>query len=346
MKFTVEQIAAMLGAKYEGNGREEIFTLGKIQDAEKGSITFLSNPKYEPFIYDTKASAIIVAQDFEPKKPVNSVLIRVEDPYTAFTVLLEEYHKIISFSKKGIEQPSFVSESAKVGEDVYIGAFAYVGEKATIGNNVKIYPNAYIGDEVSIADNTIIYAGVKIYAQCKIGQKCVIHAGAVIGSDGFGFAPQQDGSYKTIPQLGNVIIEDNVDIGANTTIDCATLGSTVVKKGAKIDNLVQLAHNVEIGDNTVIAAQSGVSGSTKMGKNCVIAGQVGIVGHLEIADRTTLAAKTGLSKSIKKPDTIKFGYPALDHKEYMKSFALFKKLPELQERINELEKKVLNLQAD
>lgn len=346
MKFTVEQIAAMLQADIEGDSKEEIYKLSKIQEAEKGSLTFLSNPKYEAHIYDTGASAIIVSKDFVPRQSIQATLLRVEDPYTAFTILLEEYHKILTYSKEGIEQPSFISESATLGGSNYIGAFAYIGKGASLGKNVKIYPNTYVGDNVVIEDDSVLYSGVKVYANCKIGKRCVIHAGAVIGSDGFGFAPQKDGSYKTIPQLGNVILEDHVDIGANATIDCATLGSTIIKKGAKIDNLVQLAHNVEIGENTVIAAQSGVSGSTKLGKNCVIAGQVGIVGHLELADRTTMAAKSGISKSVKEPGTIKFGYPALDHKEYMKSFAVFKKLPDLQSQIRELEKKVLNLRAD
>ncbi len=336
----------MLQGKVDGDGQQKVYTIGKIEDAKTGAISFLANPKYEKFIYSTEASAVIVKDDFVPEKAVATTLIRVADPYSSFTVLLEEYDKIASFAKVGVENPSFIADDAQVGEKAYRGAFSYIGSKTLIGHNVKIYPQTYIGDDVRIGDNCILYAGVKIYSGTIIGNNCIIHSGAVIGSDGFGFAPQPDETYKKIPQLGNVIIRDNVEIGANTTIDCATLGRTIIDAGVKLDNLVQIAHNVEIGANTVIASQTGISGSTKFGKNCVLAGQVGVVGHLEIADRVTLAAKTGLAKSIKKEGTVKFGYPAMDHKEYLKCHAVFRNLPQLSQRLNELEKKILNLPAN
>lgn len=346
MEFTINQIAAILQGEVEGNGQEKVKTIGKIQEAKKGAITFLANPKYEEFIYSSEASAVIVKQDFQATKPLQTTLIRVADPYSGFTQLLEEYDKITSFSKIGVENPSFISADTQLGENIYRGAFSYIGADVKIGNNVKIYPHTYIGDNVTIGDNCIFYSGAKIYADTVIGNNCILHSGVVIGSDGFGFAPREDGTYKKIPQLGNVILRDNVEIGANTVVDCATLGSTIIDEGVKLDNLVQIAHNVEIGANTVIASQSGISGSTKFGKNCVVAGQVGVVGHIEIADRVTLAAKTGLSNSVKKEGSVKFGYPAMDHREYLKSHAIFRNLPELRERINELEKKVLNLPAN
>ena len=345
MKFSVKQLAQLLGGSVEGDEGEEIFTLSKIEEAKKGSISFLSNLKYEPFLYKTRASAVIVAKDFRPKSPVSTALIRVDDPYSAFTLLLEEYHKMISFQKTGTEEPSFLAEGATTGENIYRGAFSYIGRGCKIGNNVKIYPQAYIGDNVEVGDNTIILAGAKIYSDTKIGRNCTIHAGAVVGSDGFGFAPQADGSYKTIPQLGNVILEDWVSIGANAAIDCATMGSTIIRRGSKIDNLVQIAHNVEVGKNTVIAAQSGVAGSSKIGENCILAGQVGIIGHLEIANRTTVAAQAGVGKNIKEEGTILIGSPAFGRNAYMKSYALFRNLPELNRRIKELEEKMINLRS-
>jgi UDP-3-O-[3-hydroxymyristoyl] glucosamine N-acyltransferase len=339
MEFTINQIAAILQGEVNGDGQQKITTIGKIQDASKGAITFLANPKYEKYIYSTEASAVLVKKDFNPESPLSTTIIRVEDPYSSFTRLLEEYDRINSYSKVGVEEPSFIASDVIIGEKVYRGAFSYIGQKSKIGTNVKIYPQTYIGDEVTIGDNCILYSGVKIYAGSVIGDNCIIHSGSVIGSDGFGFAPQEDGSYKKIPQLGNVILQDNVEIGANTVIDCATLGSTVIEKGAKLDNLVQIAHNVEIGANTVIASQSGISGSTKMGKNCVVAGQVGVVGHLEIADKVTLAAKTGLSRSVKEPGSVIFGYPAMDHKKYLRCNAVFRNLPELSQKVHDLEKK-------
>ena len=346
MEFTISQIAAMLHGEIDGNGQGKVNTIGKIQDAQKGAITFLSNPKYENYIYTSEASAVIVKNDFVPSKPVKPTLIKVEDPYSSFTRLLEEYDKITSYSKVGVEEPSFIASGTTVGDKIYRGAFSYIGSNVKLGNNVKVYPQAYIGDQVTIGDNCILYSGAKIYANTVIGNNCIIHSGVVIGSDGFGFAPQPDGTYKKIPQLGNVVIRDNVEIGANTVIDCATLGSTIIDVGVKLDNLIQIAHNVEIGANTVIASQTGISGSTKIGKSCIIAGQVGLVGHIEIGDRVTLAAKTGLAKSVKKEGSVKFGYPAMDHKEYLKCHAIFRNLPELRERVNDLEKKTLNLPAN
>jgi UDP-3-O-[3-hydroxymyristoyl] glucosamine N-acyltransferase len=346
MDFTVDQIANVLNGELKGPADIKINTLSKIEEAKEGSITFLANPKYEAFIYDTQASAVIVKKDFIPKKEVKACLIKVEDPYTSFTVLLEEYHKQVTQSKSGIENPSYVSKTARTGSDFYLGAFGYLSDNVSIGENVKIFPQTYIGENVEIGDNCIIYAGVKIYAGSKIGNNCVIHSGVVIGSDGFGFAPQEDGTYKTIPQLGQVIIEDNVSIGSNTVIDRATLGATIIKSGVKLDNLIQIAHNVEIGDNTVIVAQAGISGSTKIGKNCVLAGQAGLVGHLEVADRVTIAAQTGLTKSVKEEGSVKLGSPAMDHKDYLRCHAVFRNLPDLASKVKELEEKILNLRAD
>lgn len=347
MEFSLNQIAGMLGGEVRGNGEQKINMLAKIQDAKAGQIAFLANPKYEQYIYTTKASAVIVQRDFQPKKEVQSALILVDDPYSSFTRLLEEYHKQISFQKSGIEQPSFMDESSSAGKNLYRGAFSYVGRDVRIGDNVKIYPHVYVGDNVTLGNHVILHPNVKLYAGTRIGNNCEIHAGTVIGSDGFGFAPQEDGSYKTIPQLGNVIIEDNVVIGANTVIDCATMfgDSTIIRKGVKLDNLIQIAHNVEIGKNTVIAAQAGISGSSKVGENCLIAGQVGIAGHLVIANNTSLGAQSGISKSISQEGERLLGYPAIDIKEYFRSYAVFKKLPDLNYRLRELEKKVLGHEA-
>ena len=341
MEFTLNQIAGMLGGEVRGDGNQKIHMLAKIQDAHEGQIAFLANPKYEQFIYTTHASAVIVQKNFQPKKEIHASLILVEDPYSSFTVLLEEYHKLISFQKSGIEQPSFVGEKSTTGKNIYRGAFSYIGNDVKIGDNVKIYPHVYVGDNVVLGDNVILHPNVKLYAGTKIGNNCVLHSGAVIGSDGFGFAPQQDGSYKTIPQLGNVIIEDNVVVGANTVVDCATMlgDSTTIRKGVKLDNLIQVAHNVDIGKNTVIAAQTGISGSSKVGENCVIAGQVGIAGHLIIANNTSIGAQAGISKSTSEGEQL-IGYPAYDVKAYFRSYAVFKKLPDLNYRLRDLENKI------
>lgn len=342
MEFTISQITAMLGGQLKGDGSEKVNMLAKIQNAKKGQIAFLSNPKYEQYIYTTEASAVIVNKDFIPRKDVKSSLILVDDPYVSFTLLLEEYHKMLNFQKTGVEEPSYAGQNCTFGDNLYRGAFSYIGNNVKLGNNVKIHPHAYVGDNVVIGHNTIIHAGVKLYADTRIGSNCVIHSGTVIGSDGFGFAPQEDGTYKTIPQLGNVVIEDNVAIGANTVIDCATfLGdATVIRQGVKLDNLIQIAHNVEIGKNTVIAAQTGVSGSTKVGENCMLAGQVGIAGHLVIANNTSLGAQAGVSKSVTKEGQRLLGYPVLDVKEYFRSYAVFKKLPDMIYRLKELENKI------
>lgn len=343
MEFTVQQIAHILKGEVKGDHQKKIRNLAKIQEGQEGDICFLSNLKYESFLYHTAASAVIVNRDFEPKKEYQPTLILVDDAYTAFSVLLEEYTKVVNFSKAGIEQPSYIASNATYGEGLYLGAFAYVGNNVKIGGNVKIYPHVYVGDNTTIGDNTILYSGVKVYANCHIGNACTIHAGVVIGSDGFGFAPQPDGTYKAIPQIGNVIIKDNVDIGANTTIDRAMMGSTILESGVKLDNHIQVAHNVLIGKNTVIASHTGISGSTTIGENCVIAGQVGMVGHIRIADRTTIGAQTGITKAVEKQGTVLLGSPALDHREQLKIFVLSKKLPEFKKRIEELEKTVKEL---
>ena len=342
MEFTIQQIAQMLGGEVKGNGQEKINMLAKIQDAKPGQIAFLANPKYEQYIYSTQASAVIVSKEFQPKKEISTTLILVDDAYSSFTILLEEYHKLISFQKAGIEQPSFIGDNSVVGKNIYRGAFSYIGNNVKIGDNVKVYPQTFVGDNVVIGNNTILHANVKLYADTKIGNNCVIHSGTVVGSDGFGFAPQADGTYKTIPQMGNVIIEDDVTIGANTVIDCATLygDSTLVRQGVKLDNLIQIAHNVEVGKNTVIAAQTGISGSTKVGESCMIGGQVGMAGHLVVANNTSVGAKAGISKSVKEEGQKLFGTLAFDIKDYFRSYVVFKKLPDLNNRIKELEKKI------
>ncbi|MFD2203608.1 UDP-3-O-(3-hydroxymyristoyl)glucosamine N-acyltransferase [Shivajiella indica] len=340
MEFNLNQIAGLIHGKVEGDGNQTVSRIDKIQEGQPGGISFLSNEKYENFIYETKATAVIVSEDFVPAKPISCNLIRVKNAYTGFTQLLEAYSQMTKKSSFGVEQPSFFGEYSIQGEGGFRGAFSYIGKNCTLGKNVQIHPHTYIGNNVKIGDNTIIHPGVKICSDSVIGNNCEIHPGAVIGSDGFGFAPQEDGTYKAIPQIGNVIIEDDVSIGANTTIDCATMGSTIIKRGVKIDNLVQIAHNVIIGENTVIASQTGISGSTEIGKNCVLAGQVGIVGHIKIADKTIIGAKTGISRSIDVSGRTLFGLIGFDIKDFMKSYSIFKNLPQLQDRIKELEKKL------
>lgn len=339
MKFTVSEIAQMLDGTVVGNDQTIINSAAKIEEGLPGCISFLANSKYEPYIYTTKSSAVIVNKEFVPKKEIAATLIYVENAYTAFTILLEEYQKRIAGIKRGVEHPSFIGDNSTTGENCYRGAFSYIGRNCVIGEGVKIYPQAYLGDNVEVGDYTEIHPGVKIYDNTVIGKNCTIFANTVIGSDGFGFAPLADGSYKTIPQLGNVIIEDNVSIGANATIDCATMGSTIIRQGVKIDNLVQIAHNVEIGKNTVIAAQSGISGSATIGEQCVIAGQVGIVGHIKVANHTKVGAQSGLGKSIKKEGLSLSGSPARDLNEHLRSMALVRRLPELEDRLKDLERK-------
>jgi UDP-3-O-[3-hydroxymyristoyl] glucosamine N-acyltransferase len=342
MEFTVQQIAQLLGGEIQGDAFLKINTLGKIQFAQPGQIAFLANPKYENFIYSTQASAVIVSREFKPKKKLDTTLIIVENPYSSFTRLLEEYHRLITLQKVGVEEPSFIGTDCQIGENIYRGAFSYIGSNVKLGNNVKIYPHAFIGDDCEIGNNTIIHPSVKLYSGTLIGNNCEIHAGTVIGSDGFGFAPQPDGSYKTIPQMGIVIIEDNVSIGANTVIDCATMlgDSTSIRAGVKLDNLIQIGHNVEVGKNTVIAAQTGISGSTKIGENCVIGGQVGFAGHLTIANKSSIGAQAGVLKSVKEENAQLFGTTALDVKDYFRSYVVFKKLPDLYSRFLKVESKL------
>ncbi len=343
MEFTISQIAGLLAGTVQGDETLKVAGIAKIQEATPGTIAFLANPKYEQFIYTTQASAVLVNRTFVPRQGLQTTLIFVEDAYTAFTRLLEEYSRLVNFSKVGTEEPAYIGKQVTIGQNNYRGAFSYIGNNVSIGDNVKIYPHVYIGDNVHIGNNTILYAGVKIYKDCIIGNYCTIQAGAVVGSDGFGFAPQPDGTYKTIPQLGNVVLEDHVDIGANTVIDCATMGSTIIRKGVKLDNLIQIAHNVEIKQNTVIAAQTGVSGSTIIGENCMIGGQIGIVGHISIAKGTKIGAQSGVGKSIVKENTTVQGSPAFEISSHLRSMAVYKKLPDLLKRIEKLEENVINL---
>jgi len=338
MVFTAGQIAGILEGEVEGNSEIAVHKLAKIEEGEKGSLTFLANPKYTPFIYTTRASITIVNKDFVPEQNLQTTLIKVDDPYESFSKLLEYYDEAKK-AKSGIENPVYKSNTAKYGADFYLGAFSYLGENVEIGNNVKIYPNAYIGDNVTVGDNVVVFAGAKIYSESIIGNNCVIHSGAIIGADGFGFSPSKNGSFNKIPQTGNVILEDDVDVGAGTTIDRATLGSTILRKGVKLDNQIQIAHNVEIGEHTVIAAQTGVAGSTKIGKRCMIGGQVGIVGHITIGDNVRIQAQSGIGRNVK-DDEILQGSPAINYGDYNKSYVHFKNLPKIINRINELDKKI------
>lgn len=337
MQFTAEQIATLLNGKVEGNPDVLVSHLAKIEEGSEGALSFLSNRKYEQYLYDTSSSIVIVNKDLVLQKPVNATLIRVEDAYTSFSELLKIYHAL-RLERKGREEQAFVHESVKIGEGGYIGAFTYISKDVKIGNNVKIYPRVYIGDNVSIGDNTVLFPGVTVYYDCEIGSNVIIHSGAVIGSDGFGFAPQPDGSYEKIPQIGNVILEDNVEVGSNTVIDRATLGSTIIRKGVKLDNLIQIAHNAEIGSNTVIAAQTGVSGSTKVGKQVVLGGQVGVVGHITIADGTQVQAQSGINRSIEDKNKKWGGSPVAPYTSQLRSQVVYTRLPELEKRILELEK--------
>jgi len=336
LKFTATQISEILNGEVVGNPNQEVFKLSKIEEGETGSLTFLANPKYNSYLYTTKASIAIVNKDFIPEKEVKATLVKVDDAYKAFTKLLEYYNEI-KLDKSGIETPSFIDKSAVYGDDVYIGAFAYLSKNVVIGNNVKIYPNVFIGDNVKIGDNTTLFSGAKVYSESEIGKDCTIHSGVIIGSDGFGFVPNEKGEYNKVPQIGNVIIEDHVDIGSGTTIDRATLGSTFIRKGVKLDNQIQIAHNVEVDQNTVIASQTGIAGSTKIGKNCQIGGQVGIVGHIIIGNNVRIQAQSGIARSIKDNEVVQ-GSPALPYSDYNKSYVYFKNLPSLAKRIDALEK--------
>jgi len=345
MEFTAKDIASLIGGTVDGNPDAKVNKLAKIEEGESQALSFLANPKYTQYIYTTQSSIVIVRSDFEPELPVGCTLIRVDDPYSAFAKLLEIYDSIQK-AKTGISSLAFVSPSAKIGKAVYIGEFAYIGDNVVVSDNSKIYPQTYIGDNVELGKETTIYPGVKIYHNCIIGDNCVIHAGVIIGADGFGFAPQSDNNYKKVSQIGNVVIEDNVEIGANTTIDRATLGSTIIRRGVKLDNLIQVAHNVEIGENTVIAAQTGISGSTKLGKNCMIGGQVGLVGHIVIADEVKIGAQAGVGGNITKPGSIVLGAPAIDISRFKRSIAVFNNLDTLVKRVSELERALKQAMAE
>lgn len=345
MTFPAAQIAFLINGKVEGDTQVSVNSFGKIEEAIEGQLAFLANPKYEEYLYSTKASVIIVNETQELRQPIKATLIRVPDAYSAFATLLSKYQEIVQQQLTGVQEPSYISKSAKYGDNVFIGAFAYLGENVKLGNNTKIYPNAYLGNNVVIGDNTIIHPGVRIYHDCKVGNNVTIHAGTVIGSDGFGFAPQADGSFKKVPQIGNVVIEDNVEIGANATIDRATIGSTLIKSGAKLDNLIQIAHNVEVGHSTVIAAQAGVSGSTKIGSGVMIGGQAGIVGHIQLGDGAKVNAQSGVSKSLE-PGKAVTGSPAYDYTSSLRSQAIFRNLPEMEKRLKELEALVKQLMAE
>ncbi|MRT15807.1 UDP-3-O-(3-hydroxymyristoyl)glucosamine N-acyltransferase [Vitellibacter sp. q18] len=340
MKFTAAQIAGILNGTVEGDENIAVSKLAKIEEGSKGSLTFLANPKYTHYIYSTQASITIVNNDFVAAGKLTTTLIRVENAYKAFSQLLEYYNQV-KMNKTGIESPVFIAETAKYGDAIYLGAFSYIGENVKIGNNVKIYPNVYIGDNVSIGDDTTLFTGAKIYSETVIGKACVINSGVVIGADGFGFTPNEKGEYHKVPQTGNVVLEDFVDVGPGTTIDRATLGSTLIKKGVKLDNQIQIAHNVTIGENTVIAAQTGIAGSTKIGKNCIIGGQVGIAGHIIIGNNVKIQAQSGIGRNIKDNETLQ-GSPAFGYGDFNKSYVYFKNLPKIMDRFNIVEKKLDN----
>lgn len=345
MEFSATDIAGLLNGDIEGDENVKVRNVSKIEDGEEGTLTFLANPKYENFIYESRASIILVNKGFRPRQKINATLIKVDDAYKAFATLLSLYSQTRDKMIMGIEQPSFIDGSAILGKNIYLGAFAYVGKNVRVGNNVKIYPQTYIGENVEIGDDSVLYAGSKIYPDTKIGKRCVVHAGAVIGSDGFGFAPQEDGTYKKIEQIGNVILEDDVEIGANTTIDCGTMGSSIIRKGAKLDNLIQIAHNCEIGENTVVAGLVGLAGSTKVGKNCKLAGQVGLAGHLSIGDNVQIGAQSGVSKNVKE-DQIILGTPAIDYKTALKMYTILRNLPKLRDEVIQLQKEIKKLKKE
>ncbi len=344
MQFTANQICLLLNGSLEGAGDAVILNLAKIEEAKSGDLSFLANPKYAAFLYTSKASIIIVNNDLVLEKPISATLIRVNDAYSAFSIFLEKFNTL-KLNKTGIEQPCFIHPSAKIGNNVYIGAFTYIGAGTAIGENCKIYPHTYIGDNTSVNNNCTLFSGVKVYHDCVIGKNVIIHASTVIGSDGFGFAPLADGTYKKISQIGNVIIEDDVEIGANTCIDRATMGSTVIKKGVKLDNLIQIAHNVEIGNNTVIASQTGISGSTKLGENCIIGGQVGAVGHITVAKGSQIQAQSGINRNILEEGKKWGGGFISPLQNYLKSNAIINRLPELDKKIFELEKQLNQLKS-
>jgi len=342
MEFNAATIAGFLKGEIEGNPDIKVNTIAKIEEGFAGALSFLANPKYESYIYTTKSSVVLVNKSFVPSSKIDATLIRVENAYEAFASLLRLVDQARP-RKTGIHATAVIEASASIGADVYIGPYAYVGENAFVGDGCSLYPHVYLGDNSRLGKNSILNAGVKVYHECIIGESCIIHAGTVIGSDGFGFAPQSENEYMKIPQLGNVILEDNVEIGANVTIDRATMGSTIIRKGVKLDNLIQIGHNVEVGENTVMAAQTGISGSTKIGKNCMFGGQVGLAGHIKIANGTKVGAQAGILGEIKEENTAIIGSPAIDIRNFMKSSVLFKRLPELKTKIDTLEKDVESL---
>ena len=342
MEFNAATIAGFLKGEIEGNPEIKVNTIAKIEEGHAGALSFLANPKYEHYIYTTKSSIVLVNRSFVPSARIDATLIRVENAYEAFASLLRLVDQARP-RKKGIHQTALIEPTAKIGTDVYIGPFAYIGENCVIGDGCAIYPHVYIGDNTKVGKDSILNSGVKVYHECLIGDSCIIHAGTIIGSDGFGFAPQSENEYMKIPQLGNVIIEDYVEIGANVTIDRATMGSTIIRKGVKLDNLIQVGHNVEIGENTVMAAQTGISGSTKVGKNCMFGGQVGLAGHIKIANGTKIGAQAGILGEIKEENTVIIGSPAIDLKQFLKSSVIFKKLPEMKTKLDTLEKEVESL---
>ncbi|MES2458604.1 MAG: UDP-3-O-(3-hydroxymyristoyl)glucosamine N-acyltransferase [Bacteroidota bacterium] len=347
MQFTAKQISEFINGTIEGDATVKVGELAKIENGKEGSLCFLSNPKYENFLYTTSASVVIVGQDFVPSQPVKSTLVKVADPYSAFSLLLEKYNEAVNQanSRSGIEQPSFIHPTAKIGQHVFIGAFSYIGENAVIGDHSKINPQVYIGAETTIGEHCTLFPGVKIYHKCVVGNRVVIHANTVIGSDGFGFAPQADGTYSKIAQIGNVEIEDDVEIGSNTTIDRATMGSTFIRKGVKLDNLIQIAHNVDVGEHSVVAAQSGISGSTKLGEKSVIGGQVGIAGHLSLAKGTQIGAQAGINFSTTEANKQWHGSPAQPLRDWMRASVIFKQLPAVEKRIAALEAYISELKA-
>ncbi len=347
MTFSAAQIASLIQGKIEGDPQAVINSIGKIEEAKQGELTFFANAKYEEFLYSTKASIIIVNETYALKQPVTATLIRVPDAYASFASLLTRYQEMLTQQLKGRQEPCYVAKTAVCGENVFIGAFAYLGEHVKLGRNSKVFPNAFLGDNVTVGEDCMIHPGVKIYHDCKIGNKVILHAGVVIGSDGFGFVPQSDGApAMKIPQLGDVVIEDNVEIGANTTIDRATIGSTVIRSGVKLDNLVQIAHNVEVGQNTMIAAQAGISGSTKIGKGVIIGGQAGLAGHIQIADGSKINGQSGVSKTLKNPNSAVTGTPAFEYSQALRSQVVTRNLPEMEKRIQELETLVKQLLAE
>ncbi|MBD3636718.1 MAG: UDP-3-O-(3-hydroxymyristoyl)glucosamine N-acyltransferase [Crocinitomicaceae bacterium] len=344
MEFSAQQIADLLNGQIVGDASAAVTGLSKIEDGKPGTLSFLANPKYEEHIYSTGSSIVIVNSDFTPQQqlPESCTLIKVPEAYSAFAKLLEMYDQAVT-KKPKIEELAYISPNAKVGKDCYIGAFAYISDGAVIGDNVQVYPNSYIGDNVTVGDGTTIYSGVHVYRECIIGKHCTLHSGAIIGADGFGFAPNSDNNYEKVPQIGNTILEDHVSVGANTTVDRATLGSTVIKKGVKLDNLVQIGHNVIVGENTVMAAQVGIAGSTKLGKNIMIGGQVGIVGHIEIADEVKIGAQSGVGKTIRKEGEIVLGSPAYEAEDYKKAYMGFRRLPFILNKLRELENELNQL---